>query len=121
MYSLSAETVFAMESSSIKFGRGATEEVGYECRRLGIKKVLIITDKRVAGLPVLQNILNSLETENIDLKIYKNVKIEPTDSSFKDASKFALSDSATDNKSFVLSDKISSKFSILIQVNFRLS
>ena len=93
MYSLSGETVFAIESSSIKFGRGATEEVGYECRKLGIKKVLIITDKRVAGLPVLQTILNSLETESIDFKIYKNVKIEPTDSSFKDASKFALSDS----------------------------
>ena len=56
MYSLSGETVFAMENSSIKFGRGATEEVGYECRRLGIKKVLIITDKRVADLPVLQTI-----------------------------------------------------------------
>ena len=45
------------------FGRGATEEVGYECRKLGIKKVLIITDQRVADLPVLQTILNSLETE----------------------------------------------------------
>ena len=93
MYSLSGETVFAMESSSIKFGRGATEEVGYESRRLGIKKVLIITDKRVAALPVLQTILNSLETESIDFRIYENVKIEPTDSSFKDASNFALSDS----------------------------
>ena len=87
------EKIFAMENSSIKFGKGATLDVGYEAKRLEIKKVLILTDKNIFELPVLQNVIKSLESENIDFTIYKDVKIEPTDSSFKDASRIANSDS----------------------------
>ena len=82
-----------MENSSIKFGKGATLDVGYEAKRLEIKKVLILTDKNIFELPVVQNVIKSLESENIDFTIYKDVKIEPTDSSFKDASRIANSDS----------------------------
>ncbi len=87
------EKIFAMENSSIKFGKGATLDVGYEAKRLEIKKVLILTDKNIFELPVVQNVIKSLESENIDFTIYKDVKIEPTDSSFKDASRIANSDS----------------------------
>ena len=91
MHSFDGETIFAMENSSIKFGKGATEEVGYECDRLGINNVLIITDKTVAELPVFERVLKSLDKKNVHFTVYKNVKIEPTDASFKDASETALS------------------------------
>ena len=91
MHSSGGETIFTMENSSIKFGKGSTEELGYECHRLGMSKVLVITDKRVAGLPVFERVIHSLEQQNIEFSIYKEVKIEPTDVSFKNASQVALS------------------------------
>src|SRR4030095_14022708 len=50
---LPTETVFVMEMSPIKFGVGATDEIGYDARRLGLGRVLIVTDRHVAelGLP----------------------------------------------------------------------
>ncbi|MBM32499.1 MAG: alcohol dehydrogenase [Chloroflexi bacterium] len=93
MTSVNFEKIFAMENSSIKFGRGSTQDVGFEAKRLGINKVLILTDKNISELPVTQNVIKSLEAEDIDFKIYSDIKIEPTDSSFKDASKIANSDS----------------------------
>jgi hypothetical protein len=44
------ETVFVMEMSPIKFGLGATEEIGFDARRLGLRKVLIVTDPGLAAL-----------------------------------------------------------------------
>ena len=41
---LPTETVFVMEASPIKFGLGATDEIAYDVRRLGLKRVLIVTD-----------------------------------------------------------------------------
>jgi alcohol dehydrogenase class IV len=42
-----------MEMSPIKFGLGASDEIGYDARRLGLKRVLIVTDPRTSelGLP----------------------------------------------------------------------
>jgi len=50
---LPTETVFVMEASPIKFGLGATDEIAYDARRLGLKRVLIVTDPRIGelGLP----------------------------------------------------------------------
>ena len=50
---LPTESVFVMEMSPIKFGLGATEEIGFDARRLGLRKVLIVTDPGLAqlGLP----------------------------------------------------------------------
>src|SRR5262245_62426078 len=50
---LPTETVFVMEASPIKFGLGAMDEIAYDARRLGLKRVLIVTDRHIGelGLP----------------------------------------------------------------------
>ena len=50
---LPTETVFVMEMSPIKFGLGATEEIAYDAQRLGLGRVLIVTDRIIGelGLP----------------------------------------------------------------------
>src|SRR2546422_3126464 len=50
---LPTETVFVLEMSPIKFGLGASDEIGYDARRLGLKRVLIVTDRHLVevGLP----------------------------------------------------------------------
>ena len=42
------ETAFSMETSSIKYGPGVTREVGYEMRRMGVRRVMVVTDPRMA-------------------------------------------------------------------------
>src|SRR4029077_6553244 len=44
------ETVFVMEASPIKFGLGAMDEIAYDARRLGLKRVLIVTDQHIGEL-----------------------------------------------------------------------
>ena len=39
---MAREKIFTMDTSGIKFGNGSTEEVGYEAKRLGLKKVLVL-------------------------------------------------------------------------------
>jgi hypothetical protein len=62
------ETIFTMDSSSIKFGVGATREVGDDMQALA---------------------LQSLRAAGIDAVLYDRVRVEPTDASFQDAIRFA--------------------------------
>ena len=47
------ETVFTMETTPIKFGPGATDEVAYDLKRLGVRRPLLVTDPGLmrVGLP----------------------------------------------------------------------
>ena len=38
------EVVFTMDASSIKFGPGATREVGEDMRSFGARRVMVVTD-----------------------------------------------------------------------------
>ena len=44
------EHVFAVDPSAIRYGQGALAEVGHEVRELGLKRVALFTDRRVAVL-----------------------------------------------------------------------
>merc|ERR1719282_1452220 len=53
------------------------------------KKVGVYTDKTVGGLPAMKTTLESLQKNNINFKVYDDVRVEPTDESFKKAADFA--------------------------------
>jgi hydroxyacid-oxoacid transhydrogenase len=83
------ETVLTMSSASIKYGFGATREVGYDMRELGARRVLVVTDRRVATLEPVAVALESLRREGIDAVLYGDAQVEPTDISFKEAIRVA--------------------------------
>lgn len=83
------ETAFTMDTSSIKFGPGVTREVGFDMKRLGAKRVLVVTDPHVAELDCVAITLESLQAEGIDGVVFDQVRVEPTDQSFKQAIAFA--------------------------------
>lgn len=83
------ETTFSINTSSIKFGSGVTREVGYEMRRLGAKRVMVVTDPGLADSEAVNTTLKSIAEEDIDVVLYADVEVEPTDISFKHASAFA--------------------------------
>jgi alcohol dehydrogenase class IV len=83
------DKVFSVESSKIKFGFGALHEVGADARALGMTRVAIFTDPNVAQLEPVAIAAESLKKQGIDVAIYKDVEIEPTDRSFKAGAEFA--------------------------------
>lgn len=86
---MSAETIFTMDTSSIKYGRGATAEVGWEMRRLGAQRVMVVTDPNLTGSRPVQVAMGALRNNGIDAVLYDRTRIEPTDGSFKEAIEFA--------------------------------
>src|SRR5438445_174308 len=82
---LPTETVFVMEASPIKFGLGAMDEIAYDARRLGLKRVLIVTDRHIGELGLPDRVRALLEEEGIKADVYDGVEIEPTDRSMEEA------------------------------------
>ena len=85
----SLETAYTIDTSSIKFGPGVTREVGYEMNRLGARRVMVVTDPRMASSEAVAITLESLRDEGIDAALFDRVSVEPTDVSFKEAIEFA--------------------------------
>jgi hydroxyacid-oxoacid transhydrogenase len=83
------ETIFTMDASSIKFGPGATREVGHDIAHLGARRVMVLTDPNLSSAEPVAVALESLRDAGIDAVLYDRVRVEPTDQSFKDAIAFA--------------------------------
>lgn len=86
---LPTETVFVLEMSPIKFGPGATDEIAHDARRLGLSRVLIITDRQLAALGLPERIRGLLGEEGIKAEVWDGVAVEPTDRSMEEAAEFA--------------------------------
>lgn len=84
------ETAFTMDTSSIKYGPGVTREIGNDMAALGVKRVMVVTDPRVAKLEPVAVVLAALRAESIDAVLYDRTCVEPTDQSFKEAIDFAV-------------------------------
>ena len=84
---------FEMAASNIRFGPGTTREVGMDLAELGVKRVMVLTDTNLSKLPPLEKVLESLSREKIDYSLFAGVRVEPTDTSFKEAIDFARSTS----------------------------
>jgi hydroxyacid-oxoacid transhydrogenase len=83
------ETVFTMDASSIKFGTGATREVGSDMKDLGARRVMVVTDPNLAASEPVGIALEALKKEGIDTVLFDRVRVEPNDLSFKEAIAFA--------------------------------
>jgi alcohol dehydrogenase len=88
-YTYVNEGVFIISSVTMKFGIGASEEVGFDASRLGLKKVLVVTDKNINSLGVVSRVIDSLEKYGVATILYDDVEIEPTDESMVRAAQWA--------------------------------
>jgi alcohol dehydrogenase class IV len=83
------ESAFSVDISSIVFGPGVLKEAGEHARALGMKRAALFTDKRVGALPCVADVLASLRSSGVDVAVYDEVRVEPTDESFRAAARFA--------------------------------
>ncbi len=79
------EFAFQVSTSSLRFGAGVTAEIGMDFREMGASSVLVVTDKKVAGLRPVETVRGSLEREGIRYDLFDEVRIEPNDRSFQAA------------------------------------
>lgn len=60
-----------------------------DCKNLGAKNVMVVTDKYLSNMKPVQTTLQALESENVPYKLYDSVAVEPTDVSFQKCIDFA--------------------------------
>ena len=79
------DTVFQMTGSTVRYGFGATREVGYDLSDRGCRRVLLVVDPVVAEFYPGQTAIESLKGAGVEFDVFDRVRCEPTDGSFRDA------------------------------------
>jgi len=64
-------------STIIHHGFGSISKLGPEAKRLGVEKVLIVTDKGVVASGLLDPVIKALETEDISYVTLDDVEVDP--------------------------------------------
>ena len=85
------ETAFAVASSKLIFGPGATREIGAHAPDLGLRRVMLLTDPRVAAEQAVVVAKESLRAAGVVVDVFADVVVEPTEGSFEAAASFAAS------------------------------
>jgi hydroxyacid-oxoacid transhydrogenase len=88
---MTLESIIRVSSSNIKYGFGATKELGFDMKDLRASKVMVVTDRNLAEKETVKVVMKALEDEGIETVLYRDVRIEPTDISMMEAIDFATS------------------------------
>ena len=83
------DAAFAVDMSAITYGAGCLVEAGDHAHSLGMRRVALFTDERLAALEPVAVVKRSLQAAGLDVVVYDAVKVEPTDGSFLEAARFA--------------------------------
>ncbi len=83
------DTAFQMSASNIRYGPGTTAEVGMDLKGMDVRRTLVVIDPRLRSLPPGEILIESLKSHGVTYEIFDDVEVEPTDSSFQRAIRFA--------------------------------
>ena len=83
------DTIYQLAVSNLRFGLGATREVGLDLQDLKVRRVLLVIDPALVRLPVGVTVHESLEAAKVPFTLYDRVRVEPTDTVFREAASFA--------------------------------
>ena len=82
---MSIESVFTYGAPALKFGDGASDEIGYDLAQLGATRALVITDPRVAATGLPERVAAQMAQFGVQAVVFDGVHIEPTDASMQAA------------------------------------
>ncbi|MDT0183705.1 hydroxyacid-oxoacid transhydrogenase [Microbacterium sp. ARD31] len=87
-----SESVFTYAAPGLKFGRGASEEIGWDVQQLcgaapggRARRVLLVTDPGVAATGHPDRVAGAMRTRGLDVTVYAGARVEPTDASLLEA------------------------------------
>ncbi|WP_456599159.1 hydroxyacid-oxoacid transhydrogenase [Blastococcus sp. SYSU DS0616] len=75
------ESVFTYGAPQLKFGNGASDEIGFDLSRYGVRRVLVVTDPGVAATGHPQRVADQMAQFGIEARVFDGVHVEPTDQS----------------------------------------
>jgi hydroxyacid-oxoacid transhydrogenase len=81
--------VFTYGAPRLKFGSGASREIGYDLSLTGARRVLVVTDHGVAATGTPQLVADQMATFGIEAHVFDASHVEPTDESLQLAIEFA--------------------------------
>lgn len=90
------ETVFTYAAPALKFGRGASREIGYDVSGWGARRVLLVTDPGVAAAGHADDVAEGLRQRALEVVVFDRARVEPTDVSLEEAVAFARSEGPFD-------------------------
>jgi len=79
------ESVFTYGAPGLKFGDGASDEIGYDLAQLGATRALVLTDPGVAATGLPTRVAEQMDAYGVAAVVYAEVRIEPTDASMQAA------------------------------------
>jgi hydroxyacid-oxoacid transhydrogenase len=89
MHHVDPETVFTYGAPALKFGPGASEEIGADLTRYDARRVLVVTDPGVAATGHPQRVAEQMRAFGVEAEVYDGVRVEPTDESLRAAVEYA--------------------------------
>ncbi len=84
-----SETVFTYASPDLKFGTGASGEIGHDLASWGARRVLLVTDPGVAATGHPERIAEQIGRLGVEVTVFEGARVEPTDESMRQAIDFA--------------------------------
>jgi hydroxyacid-oxoacid transhydrogenase len=93
---MTTETIFTYGAPSLKFGSGASDEIGFELSQYGVRRALVVTDPGVAATGAPQRIAEQMGRYGIEAAVFDGVHVEPTDDSMRRAIDHARAGGAWD-------------------------
>ncbi|MGY1637432.1 hydroxyacid-oxoacid transhydrogenase [Geodermatophilus sp. SYSU D00742] len=79
------ESVFTYGAPQLKFGSGASDEIGYDLSLTGAQRVLVVTDPGVAATGHPQRVADQMTQFGIEAHVFDGAHVEPTDESLQTA------------------------------------
>jgi alcohol dehydrogenase class IV len=79
------ETVFTYGAPGLKFGDGASDEIGYDLAQLGARRALVLTDPGVQATGMPARIAEQMSRYGVAALVFDGVRVEPTDASMQAA------------------------------------
>ena len=79
------ESVFTYGAPLLKFGSGASDEIGFDLSQYGVRRVLVVTDEGVAATGIPQRVADQMAQFGIEARVFDGVHVEPTDVSLEQA------------------------------------
>jgi hydroxyacid-oxoacid transhydrogenase len=77
------ETIFTYGAPQLKFGNGASDEIGYDLAQHGVRRALVVTDPGVAAIGHPQRLAEQMGRFGIEAAVFDRVHVEPTDESMR--------------------------------------
>ena len=84
------ETVFTLEATPIKFGPGASADAGWELKRLGASRVMVVSDPGIVEAGITGRVVEAIEAAGIEAVVFDRARVEPSAESLQEAADFAV-------------------------------